>query len=790
MQERLNEATWIDAHQEVSQSGEGSDRVKIGYKGEHEIVAIPGTGCERHSPGKPIAAPCPLILRARIARQAASIQAELDPKVQGRLEKLMGVESGIPYLSMMSYPEASAREFETTISAFESVWARRKDAGLLSDKLEEHVLRRGDIDLEEEWEDLKSGSPWEKYTYEDLVGKAVDDPGAPERGLLESLYRLAYDTHRTQVVDEIHVFANVRPGGKTVVFDTRTKRLSITTGDGEFDAFFTAGDGFPYYQRDLSNHNGTALPMGSRPAAVAPKSLRPAPSESGRTDPTADEPAYIAKEGSPPSSEYAKGSRSSEPTEDSLEETDLELDEGHRIRLRNNKIERCSDCDPIAQAYHPALHHPGARKYYDKLMTLQAAFDDPKARNPSKRQIASVVRKIEEFARGRADVSETLSENRRAVVKALAASGRKSDLLKLIPELNPDEFSLLAKGEGYLSDTEWRNLSTALATSSRAASAADLIIAGWKTSLDNRTRLLESNWRVDDAAVVKPPWLLDRISMIKQTAANPSSRADELSGAEVIYRNTLTELPQLSEGYPIVVEHRLENEQLIVAYDDSERIELASDLTDDGKKLGLDQLRTKILSAVNHEFGEGMYNEKLIPALVTGKFLKPAVRQPLVFYATEGIDPDIKFARELTGEKAPGGFARMMTAKPAVRASLVDKGQHANLEGFEQPTSFLSEQGMIFLPLLKQKWHERSVQAVTVSQSEGFVKEMYYAGPSTENLAVNLAWFRSDASGEIIEIRGWNQWMFESEVELLRALHSQQIPLSKKLKVKAGIQDE
>lgn len=787
-QERADEAAWVDTHPKAIQQGEGPARAKIGDKGEHEIVAISDTGCKRHSPGTPIETPCPLIIRARIAIQAASIQAELNPNQQSQVDKIQGVIWGMPHLS--DQPDMEG-QFEGILASFEKHWAGGEDEALLLNKLDTHVLGRRDIDLEEEWDELKIGShQWSEYSYEDILYHARENDIGAARSLLASIYRLAYDIHRTQIVDQMNVFANVRPKGQVVVFDARTNRLSITTRDGEFDAFFKADESLDYYYRDLDGHGGESIPRESRPDSFYAASHRTEAEENFQTDQTSAETVEVTKEGAPSSSETPKDPRSNEQTGDSLEETDLKLDGGHRIRLRNNKMERCSDCGPIAQAYHPTLHHPEARKLYDKLMSLQAAFDNPDARNPSRRQINSVIKKLEKFASTRTDVAEVSSENSSAVKKALNDSDHKSDLHQLIPALTPDEFSLLAKVEGYLSNTEWRNLSTVLTATPRVASASNIIITEWKTSLNTRTRLLEDKWRVTDAGIVTPQWLLDDIRRIDQTVTDPLSSADDLLGAESTYKRTLDRLPQLNDGYPVVVQHGPDDKQVIAVYDEAVKYELASDTVKGGNKIGLAQLRIRIKANVEKEFGSAAYNENFIPALVNGKFLKPAVQQPLVFYATEGMDPESKFTRELTGDKAPGDYARTMTARPSVRATLVDKGQHANLEGFEQPKSILSGQGMIFLPIHKHRWQEKPVQEVTVAQSEEYVKEMYYTGPPTENYAVNLAWFRSDERGIITEIVDWNQWMFESEVELLRALYSQQLPLSQELKAKAGIQDE
>ena len=56
--EKINEVAWVDAHPEVISGSPGQKKATLG---EHEIVSVPGVGCQRHS-NDPIDIPCPLSL--------------------------------------------------------------------------------------------------------------------------------------------------------------------------------------------------------------------------------------------------------------------------------------------------------------------------------------------------------------------------------------------------------------------------------------------------------------------------------------------------------------------------------------------------------------------------------------------------------------------------------------------------------------------------------------------------------------------------------------------------------
>jgi hypothetical protein len=251
-EERALEVAWVEAHPEAVTS-DGS-QAAIGSSGQHEIVATP-TGCERHSPDKPVSVGCPLVLRARVAARAAAHSADPDT-----LSALQAVEQGAEYLDWL--PEATRETFQGRVRDFESRWADRADAGLIGDKVQDHVISRRDLEFSHEWDEIKAGSPWADLDYDDLVERASKSRNGAEHRLLETLLRLAFDEHRAQLVDGRSVLANRRPDGKVVIFDTRTNLFSIATRDGLFDTFFEATEGVVYYRHDLDAQKGRPLPAG------------------------------------------------------------------------------------------------------------------------------------------------------------------------------------------------------------------------------------------------------------------------------------------------------------------------------------------------------------------------------------------------------------------------------------------------------------------------------------------------------------------------------------------------
>ena len=93
--EKINEVAWVDVHPEVVSGSPGQKKAKIG---EHEIVSVPGAGCQRHS-GNPMDTLCPLSLIVSdqgSIKNIKSLPTQERPSVEPRRDETLVQPPSIP----------------------------------------------------------------------------------------------------------------------------------------------------------------------------------------------------------------------------------------------------------------------------------------------------------------------------------------------------------------------------------------------------------------------------------------------------------------------------------------------------------------------------------------------------------------------------------------------------------------------------------------------------------------------------------------------------------------------